>query len=275
MNMQLSDIHYLSEGFTNTPKTPLLFIGHGHPMNALLDNNFTQSLTRIGKNIEKPNAIMVISAHWETRGTFVSVNPNPRTIYDFGNFNNRLLQLTYEPEGYPEIMEHLIEINSPFLIKPDASMGLDHGAWTVLTYLFPEANVPIFQLSIDFTKPALYHFQLAQSLKKLREKGVLILGSGNVVHNLGLVNWGYINTQPFDWAVEFDELVKTKLNDQDFESLINYPKLGKLAQLAIPSDEHYLPMLYILGLAEKNEQVKYLFEGLQYGCVSMRCFQVS
>lgn len=273
--MQLSDIQRLSEGFANTPKMPLLFIGHGHPMNALLDNDFTQSLTRIGKNIKKPNAIMVVSAHWETRGTYVSVNPKPRTIYDFGNFNNRLLQLKYEPAGYPEIMNHLVDINPSYLIKADASMGLDHGAWTVLMYLFPKASVPVFQLSIDFTKPASYHFQLAQSLKKLREKGILILGSGNIVHNLGLVDWGHINSQPVEWAVEFDELVKTKLNEQDFESLINYSKLGRLAQLAIPSDEHYLPMLYILGLAEKNERVKYLFEGIQYGSVSMRCFQVS
>ena len=272
--MKLEAFEKLSTDFSKTNKTPLLFIGHGHPINALLDNDFTQHLNQIGACIEKPNAIMIISAHWTTKGTFVSVNPQPKAIYDFGNIDDRLLQIKYEPKGHPQLARQVIEIAPNYHIQEDQSMGLDHGAWTVLKHLFPKADVPVFELSIDDSQPSSYHFELANTLKKMREKGVLIIASGNIVHNLKVIDWNNINAKPLDWAIEFDEMVKTKLNSQDFKALVNYEQLGSIFQLAHPTNEHYLPMLYTLGLADKTEEIKYLFEGFQFGSASMRCFQI-
>jgi 4,5-DOPA dioxygenase extradiol len=273
--MKINELENITNSFSKSKKLPLLFIGHGHPMNALFDNDFTQTLTKIGNSIEKPNAIMVVSAHWETNGTFVSVNPQPKAIYDFGGFDERLFNIKYEPKGHPEFAKQVMEVAPQYNITADNLFGLDHGAWTVLKYLYPKADIPVFQMSIDYTKPAEYHFELANALKKMREKGILIIGSGNIVHNLGILDWQNIDAKPFDWALEFDELVKEKLNQQDFKSLVNYQQFGKLSKLAIPSNDHYLPLMYTLGLADKTEEVKYLFEGYQYGSVSMRCFQVS
>lgn len=272
---KLREFEKISSGFSTSKKTPLIFIGHGHPMNALLDNNFTQTLTKIGESIEKPNAIMVVSAHWTTQGTFVSINPQPKAIYDFKGLDERLFQIKYEPKGHPELAKQVIETAPIYNIKEDHLMGLDHGAWTVLKHLYPKADVPVFELSIDYTQPTIFHFQLATALKKMREKGVLIIASGNIVHNLKVLDWNNIDAKPFDWAVEFDELVKTKLNRQDFQALVNYEQFGKISQMAHPTNDHYLPMLYTLGLADKAEEVKYLFEGFQFGSASMRCFQIS
>jgi 4,5-DOPA dioxygenase extradiol len=273
--LKLNELENISKAFSNSKKTPLLFIGHGHPMNALLDNNFTQTLAKLGQKIEKPNAIMLVSAHWQTKGTFVSVNPMPKAIYDFGSIDERLNQITYEPNGHPELARQVIETGSLYNIQEDLSMGLDHGAWVVLKHIFPKADVPVFELSIDYTQSTANHFQLANALKKMRKKGVLIIGSGNIVHNLKILDWNNIDAAPMDWAVEFDELVKAKLNSLDFQALVNYQQFGKLSELAHPTNEHYLPMLYILGLADKNEDIKYIFEGFQYGSASMRCFQIS
>jgi len=272
--MKLKALESVTNGFTNSIKTPLLFIGHGHPMNALQDNNFTQSLAKLGDKLEKPNAIMLVSAHWQTKGTFVSVNSMPKAIYDFGGMD-ALRQIKYEPKGHPEFARQVIKTASIYNIQEDHNMGLDHGAWTILKHLFPKADVPVFELSIDSTQPTTYHFQLANALKKMREKGVLIIGSGNIVHNLKILDWNNINAKPIDWAVEFDELVKAKLNALDFQALVNYKQFGKISEMAHPTNEHYLPMLYTLGLADKNEEIKYIFEGFQYGSASMRCFQIS
>lgn len=274
-SLKLSAIEKISDSFPKSKKTPLIFIGHGHPMNALLDNSFTQTLNKIGASIEKPNAIMMVSAHWATKGTFVSLNPAPKAMYDFGKIDDRLLEIRYEPKGHPELARQVIELTPKYNIQEDHSMDLDHGAWTVLKHLYPNADVPVFELSIDFTQSASYHFELANSLKKMREKGVLIVASGNIVHNLRVLDWNNIEAKPFDWAVEFDELVKSKLNNQDFKALVNYEKLGNLFELAHPKNDHYLPMLYTLGLANKSEEVKYLFEGFQFGSASMRCFQIA
>ncbi len=274
-SMKLEAFEKISAHFSNTKKTPLLFIGHGHPINALLDNDFTQTLSKIGASIEKPNAIMIISAHWTTKGTFVSVNAQPKAIYDFGNIDDRLLQIKYEPKGHPQLARQAIETATNYHIEEDQAMGLDHGAWTVLKHLYPKADVPVFELSIDHSQPTNYHFQLANSLKKMRKKGVLIIASGNIVHNLKVIDWNNVNAKPLDWAIEFDEIVKSKLNSQDFKALVNYEQLGSIFQLAHPTNEHYLPMLYTLGLADKTEEVKYLFEGFQFGSASMRCFQIS
>jgi 4,5-DOPA dioxygenase extradiol len=273
--MKLKALEKISSAFSNSKKTPLIFIGHGHPMNALLDNNFTQTLSKIGASLEKPNAIMIVSAHWATKGTFVSVNPQPKAIYDFGQIDDRLLQIKYEPEGHPELAKKVIETAPGYNIQENQSMGLDHGAWTVLKHLYPKADVPVFELSIDYTQPTTYHFQLAGALKKMREKGVLIICSGNIVHNLKVLDWNNIDAKPFAWAIEFDELVKTKLNSQDFQALVDYEQFGKISQMAHPTNDHYLPMLYTLGLADKTEEVKHLFEGFQFGSASMRCFQIA
>lgn len=273
--MRLKELEKISSAFSNSKKTPLIFIGHGHPMNALLDNNFTQTLSKIGASIEKPNAIMIVSAHWTTKGTFVSVNPLPKAIYDFGKIDDRLFQIKYEPKGHPELAKKVIETALSYNIQENQSMGLDHGAWTVLKHLYPKADVPVFELSIDYTQPTTYHFQLASALKKMREKGVLIICSGNIVHNLKVLDWNNIDAKPFAWAIEFDELVKTKLNSQNFQALVDYEQFGKISQMAHPTNDHYLPMLYTLGLADKTEEVKYLFEGFQFGSASMRCFKIA
>jgi 4,5-DOPA dioxygenase extradiol len=273
--MKLEAFEKISNNFSNTKKTPLIFIGHGHPINALLDNDFTQTLSKIGASIEKPNAIMIVSAHWTTKGTFVSVNSNPIAIYDFGNIDDRLLQIKYEPKGQPQLARQTIETAINYHIQEDQAMGLDHGAWTILRHLYPKADVPVFELSIDDSQSTNYHFQLAKALNKMREKGILIISSGNIVHNLKVIDWNNINAKPLDWAIEFDELVKTKLNNQDFKALVNCEQKGNLFQLAHPTKEHYLPMIYTLGLADKTEEVQYLFEGFQFGSASMRCFQIS
>jgi 4,5-DOPA dioxygenase extradiol len=273
-SMRLKELDKIAERFDKTPKMPLLFIGHGHPMNALFDNNFTRTLSKIGEAIERPNAIMVVSAHWETKGSFVAVNQYPKTIYDFGGFDQRLFQIKYEPQGQPQLARELINLAPQFSIKEDAQMGLDHGAWTVLKYIWPKADIPVFQLSMDYSQGPEYHFSLAQALRRLREKGVLIMGSGNIVHNLGNLDWHNIDAKPFDWALEFDSIVKTQLDKGDFQSLVNYRQFGKTAVMSVPSTDHYLPMLYVLGLADKGEQLTYLFEGMQYGSISMRCFRI-
>ena len=275
--MKLSDFEKASSELPNTEKMPVVFIGHGHPMNALYDNNFTQSLAALGKSIAKPTAIMVVSAHWETRGTLVSVNPKPSTIYDFGNFDDRLFEIKYEPAGHPELAKEVIKTTAgtAFSIQEDAEMGLDHGAWTVLKHIFPDADIPVFQMSIDASKPPEYHFQLAHALKKMREKGVMVLSSGNIVHNLRRLDWNNIDAKPYDWAVEFDTIVKERLDDRRFTELVNYTALGSSAAMSIPTNDHYLPMLYTLGLADTSDKLQYTFEGFQHAGIGMRCFQLS
>lgn len=253
---------------------PVLFIGHGHPMNALWDNDFTRRLTDLGKNIDKPNAVLVISAHWETIGTYVSVNPNPRTIYDFGGFAEDLFKVKYEPQGHPELARELKSLVSITNVMEDHSMGLDHGAWTVLKFIWPQADVPVFEMSMDYAKGPEYHFELGKQLKALRRKGVLILCSGNIVHNLRMINWRDIDAKPYDWNVEFDEYVKLNLENRNFKDLINYKHAGASAQLSIPTNDHYLPLTYALGLMDNDEPIQHIFEGYQFGSLSMRSFQV-
>ena len=272
--MKLNELKNITDSFTTTTKMPVLFIGHGHPMNAILDNNFTQSLTKLGTSIGKPNAVLVISAHWETVGTFVSTNPFPRTIYDFGNFDKKLFDIKYEPKGHPELAKELIKSVETIKIKEDNSMGLDHGAWTILKFIFPKADVPVFEMSMDYTKGAEFHYSLGKELAKLRKKGVMIICSGNIVHNLNILDWNNIDAKPFDWNLEFDNLVKKNIDNRTFNSLVNFQKLGKAAKLSIPTTDHYYPMLYSLGMVQKDEPIKHIYEGYQYGGISMRCFKI-
>ncbi|KAA2242779.1 4,5-DOPA dioxygenase extradiol [Chitinophaga agrisoli] len=273
--MQLQEFNKISEQYkTRHRKMPVLFIGHGHPINAVLDNDFTRSLTKLGKTLEKPNAILVVSAHWETVGTYVSVNPRPRTIYDFGRFDDRLFQISYEPAGQPEIARNVKKIVSMTDVMEDAGMGLDHGAWTVLKYIRPEADVPVFEMSVDYTRQPDFHFGLGAQLRSLRDRGVLIICSGNIVHNLRLTDWHNIDASPYEWNLEFDHFVKRRLDDRDFQPLINYFKIGASAMLSVPTNDHYLPMLYSLGLAGQDEPITHIYEGYQYAAMSMRCFQI-
>jgi 4,5-DOPA dioxygenase extradiol len=269
--MKLQELKNITDSFSRSELMPAFFIGHGNPMNAIEDNPFTQSLQAMGKSVEqKPNAILVVSAHWLSRGTFVSTSPMPETIYDFGGFPAELYQVVYPAPGSPEYAIELLK-NIPEA-KEDKDQGLDHGAWSVLKHMFPKADIPVFEMSIDYGQSMQYHFDLAQRLQSLRRKGVLIVGSGNIVHNLQL--WFAKKDQlPYDWNTEFDEWVKERINQRDFQSLVNYEKHGSSAKLAVPTPDHYIPMLYSLGLANKEEEIKFTYEET-FSAASMRAFRI-
>jgi 4,5-DOPA dioxygenase extradiol len=253
---------------------PAYFIGHGSPMNALANNKFTASLNAIGMEVSKPKCILVISAHWLTKGTYVQSAPSNKTIYDFGGFPEELYRVKYEPKGSPDTANELSEKIKHTNIQTTTEWGLDHGAWTILKHMYPLANVPAFQMSIDFSKPPAYHFQLAKELHYLRKKGVLIIGSGNIVHNLGRLNWQQPESA-YDWSIEFDDSVKRKLQSHAYNDLINYTQMGSAALLSVPTLDHYLPMLYVLGVTTQKENIHFTYEGIEMGSVSMRCFKVS
>lgn len=272
--MKLSTFTRLTDGLARSARMPVLFIGHGHPMNALLDNEFTQSLTRLGQSLDRPQAVLVVSAHWLTRGTQVSLNPKPQAIYDFGNFHPDLFRLRYDAPGAAQIARTLKEHLTLTAVQETDQMGLDHGAWTVLRYIFPKADVPVFQLSIDIHQPESFHYALAGQLDYLRDRGVLILASGNIVHNLSRLDWTNINAKPYDWTIDFDQLVKQNLEKGEHTPLINFRRLGQSALLSVPENDHYLPMLYALGLQGRDEPITQLYEGYQFGSISMRCFRI-
>lgn len=259
---------------------PVLFIGHGSPLNVILDNSFTRSLAALGNHLPKPKAIMVISAHWLTKGTFVGCMKKPKIIYDFNGFAEELYNVVYPCSGAPEEAAFVTGAANKAVVKCDHSRGLDHGAWAILRHLYPRADIPVFQLSLDYTfnesdpKPLQHHFDLAAGLSELRSQGVLMIGSGNIVHNLGMFDFTNIEAKPFDWAVEFDERVKENLIRENHHSLIHYPTRGKAAALAVPTLDHYLPMIYAIALREKDEPLTFTYEGFQYGSISMRCFQI-
>jgi len=271
--MQLQDLHRITNAFkSRSAVSPVLFIGHGNPMNAVWDNDFTRTLTALGKRMEKPSAVLVISAHWETVGTYVSINPAPRTIHDFGGFPNELYAFNYTPAGHPQLAKTLKEVVTVTDVQEDRMMGLDHGAWTILKYIWPAADVPVFEMSMDYTKGPDFHFQLGAQLKELRKKGVLIICSGNIVHNVGMMDWKDIDAKPHDWALDFDAFVKKQIDECNVDALINYS--GASAMLAVPTNEHYLPLIYAMGMIDRNEPIEYIYEGYQFASLSMRCFQI-
>ncbi len=249
-------------------KMPLLFVGHGNPMNAITDNIYRKEWEAIAKKIIQPKAILCISAHWLTKGSFVTMAENPMTIHDFGGFPEELFKQQYPAKGAVDYAKMTIEQVKYTAVHEDFEWGLDHGAWSVLKSMYPLANIPVFQMSIDYTKPAEYHFQLAKELAFLRTKGVLIVGSGNVVHNLGMLSFN--DGKPLDWAVEFDAFVKKNIDNNTPENLVNYLKLGKLATIAHPSNDHYLPLIYTLGLRDKTDTLMYFTESFDLGSISMR-----
>ena len=249
---------------------PAVFIGHGSPMNALEDNIYTQAWQELGKKLPKPKAILCISAHWYTDKTTVSNIEKPKQIYDFYGFPNALYEINYPVKGAPELAKTIKDLLSPIIeIDYDNSWGIDHGTWVPIMQMFPDANIPVVQLSIDYNKPAEFHYLLGQTLKPLREQGILIIGSGNIVHNLGLINFEDENN-PYPWAAKFDQLIWQAIKEHDYTSLIDFKKLGKESDLAIPTPDHYLPLLYILGLHEDNEKITSFIDGLVYKSISMR-----
>ena len=261
--MNQKEMDKLINNQNSTEPMPVLFIGHGSPMNAIEDNEFTKSWRELAKILPKPKAILCISAHWETRGTLVAAMQKPRTIHDFGGFPRALYEVQYPAPGSPWLAQEVTDTVKKIKVGLDQDWGLDHGCWSVLMQMFPAADIPVIQLSLDCTKPAPEHYALAKELAPLRQKGVLILGSGNMVHNLSriLVNSngpGDLN-KPFglDWAVEANELFKRLINENSHPELVHYQSLGNAVRLAVPTPEHYLPMLYVLALKQENESVIY------------------
>lgn len=274
--MNLNDLENISQQFNSTEKMPVLFLGHGSPMNAIEENQFVQGFRNISREIPKPNAILCISAHWFTNGTFVTAMQNPKTIHDFYGFPKELFEVQYPAPGNPELAKETAELLLPEIVEEDHSWGLDHGAWSVIKHLYPNAEIPVIQLSIDYTKPPQYHFDLAKKLQKLREKGILIIGSGNIVHNLRMVDWKNINTvgAGWDWAVEAREKTNNWLLDGNFQNLIDYQKQGIALQTAVPSPDHYLPLIYSLGLKEKSENLSLFNDELIGGSLSMTSVRI-
>lgn len=273
---KLSQLHKFSKELDNSPKMPVLFLGHGSPMNAIEENEFVQGFRKVGAQIEKPKAILVVSAHWETRGTFVTAMDNPPTIHDFGGFPRELFEVQYPAPGSPELAQYTKEIITTAEVYLDDKWGLDHGSWSVIKHLYPDADVPVIQMSIDYTQPPAYHYALAKELAILRNKGVLIVGSGNIVHNLRMVAWQHLNTTgyAYDWAQYADEKMKEYIREGNHQPLIEYYKQGKEFQLAVPTPEHFIPMLYALSLQEKNEHIEIFNDAAIGGSLTMTSFKI-
>lgn len=273
----LDYLNNLTDAFSSSEKMPVLFLGHGSPMNAIEDNQFTRGFRNMAKTLAKPNAIICISAHWYTKGTKVTAMEFPRTIHDFGGFPPALFEQQYPAKGDALLAKHTKDLLHPSLVELDEKWGLDHGTWSVLKHLYPDADIPVIQLSIDYTKDANYHFELAQRLNALREKGVLIIGSGNIVHNLGLIDWQNFDKDNYghDWAIEARATVNKHLLDGNYAPLLDYRKQSKALQLAIPTPDHFLPLIYILGLQAKGEQIELFNDKLLAGSLSMTSLKIS
>ena len=268
------DLKRFSDSMPLEGKTmPMLFVGHGNPMNAIEDNEFSRGWQMIGKELPKPRAVLCISAHWETKGTYVTAMERPETIHDFYGFPVELFEVRYPAPGSPELATETKDVIKKGAVELDQSWGLDHGCWSVVRHMYPEANVPTIEMSLDYTKPALWHYELARELSELRAKGVLIIGSGNMVHNLRLADWQHPD-ETFDWALETNGRFKQLISNNDHRSLIDYQQLGRPAELSIPTPEHYLPMLYVLGLKGEDEEIKFFNDRTLLGSISMTSFSV-
>ena len=252
-------------------KLPVLFIGHGSPMNGIEDNEFSNTWKKFGKEIPKPKAVLVISAHWLTNGTQITAMNNPKTIHDFGGFPQALFDVEYPAKGDPELAKFTSDLITSTNVGLDHDWGLDHGTWTVVRHMYPNADIPVLQLSIDYNKPAQYHYDLAKQLASLRKKGVLIIGSGNMVHNLRMVAWDKMqqDNYGFDWAIEMNSVFKEKIGNNDFKSLIEYEKLNKAAKLAIPTPDHYFPLIYTMALQDKKDEISFFNDKLVGGSLNM------
>lgn len=269
--MNLSELTGITSSFENTEAMPLLFLGHGSPMNAIDENEFTKGFRDISSRFEKPKAILCISAHWETRGTFVTAMEQPPTIHDFGGFPKALFDVQYPAPGSPELAEMTKELIQSTEVGLTEKWGLDHGAWSVIKHLYPDADVPVIEMSIDYSKGPEFHYQLGKELAALRRKGVLIIGSGNLVHNLRMVAWDKLETPgfAFDWAQEARSKMNTWITEGDHQPLISYQKQGKAFELAIPTPDHFLPLLYVLGLKEAKDEISLFNDKAVGGSLTM------
>lgn len=274
--MRMKALNKTIESFSHTEKMPVLFLGHGSPMNAIEENEFVAGFRKVGQQIDKPNAILCISAHWETKGTFVTAMDHPRTIHDFGGFPKALFDVEYPAPGSPDLAKATQELIHKTDVGMDDHWGLDHGAWSVIRHMYPEADVPVIQLSLDYTKSPQYHYELAQELAALRQKGVLIVGSGNMVHNLRAVAWHKLNEvdYAYDWALEANEKMKGFIAKGDHQPLIQYSAQGRAMNMAIPTPEHYLPLLYALALQGDKEEAKLFNDKAVGGSLTMTSLKI-
>ena len=259
----------MSEGSGSRGRMPALFVGHGNPMNAIDRNEYTRGWERMAAELPRPRAILSMSAHWYTPGARVTADERPRTIHDFGGFPRKLYEVSYPAPGSPELARRVRDLLAPTTVALDERWGLDHGTWSVLVHVFPRADVPVVQLGIDETLSAQEHFELASRLRPLRDEGVLVLGSGDVVHNLHTYAWGHHPVQPYEWAVRFEFRIRELLDAHDFASIVAYEQMGPDAALAAPTPDHFLPLLYVIAQAEQDEPIAYPVEGFDGGSVSM------
>jgi 4,5-DOPA dioxygenase extradiol len=255
----------------STAKMPVFFIGHGNPMNAIEDNEFSRTWADAVQSIPMPTAILCISAHWETTGTWSTGMMHPRTIHDFYGFPPELYRITYPAPGSPELALLVQKTVKTTRVILDHEWGFDHGAWSILRRMFPNADIPVVQLSLDRTKDPPYHYALGKALSSLRKMGILIVGSGNMVHNLGVISW---EDMGYDWAMEFDDTLADLILAGDHDALIDYQKLGKIARLSIPTNEHYLPLLYALALQDNSDPIRFFSERVTLGSISMRSLRI-
>lgn len=275
--MKLTNLENIAAPLSTTDKMPVLFLGHGSPMNAIEENEFVAGFRNVGKSIPKPNAILCVSAHWETKGTFVTAMKNPPTIHDFGGFPKALFDVQYPAPGSPQLAAETKALVKKTEIGLDEKWGLDHGAWSVITHLYPNADIPVIQLSLDYNQTPQYHYDLAKELSALRKKGVLIIGSGNMVHNLGMVAWDKLNTDAYgyDWALEASDKMKKFILSSDHKSLINFRNQGRSFDLSIPTPEHYLPLLYTLALKDEKDEISLFNDKAIAGSLTMTSVKIA
>jgi 4,5-DOPA dioxygenase extradiol len=274
--MSLNEINQVTGSYSSDEKMPVLFLGHGSPLNAIEENEFVAGWRNIGKTLPKPDAVLCISAHWETRGTFVTAMEKPVTIHDFGGFPRELFKVQYPAPGSPDLARETKRIISKTVVGMDDKWGLDHGCWSVVRHLYPGADVPVIQMSLDYFQMPQYHYDLARELSSLRKKGVLIIGSGNMVHNLGLVNWEKIDEPGFgyDWAIEANVKMKKSILSDDHKALIGYKSQGRAFDLAIPTPDHFLPLLYSLALKEEYETIEIFNDKAVAGSLTMTSIKI-
>lgn len=267
--------NYINQFQEREKAMPTLFVGHGSPMNGIQDNEFSRGWVDMVKGIDLPSAVLVISAHWLTRGTLVTAMENPKTIHDFGGFPDELFQVQYPAPGSPELAKEIKQEVESIQVHLDHEWGLDHGTWSVVRHMFPEAKIPVLQLSIDYFKPAEYHYKLAQELAKLRKKGVLIIGSGNMIHNLRMLDWQNIDQNVgYDWANELNDTFIKIIEQKDHTKLFDIQNLGEAGKLAIPTPDHYYPLMYTLGLQNNKDEVEIFNNHLVGGSISMTSLRI-
>ncbi|MBU3103469.1 4,5-DOPA dioxygenase extradiol [Clostridium gasigenes] len=254
-------------------KQPVLFIAHGSPMNAIIENSYSKSLNKLGEELDRPKAIMIISAHWYINNTFLTKQDSPKEIYDFYGFPEELYKVKYSTSGAKPYINLAFEELKNYDVKLTDTWGLDHGGWSVLKHIFPKADIPVFELSLNALEKEEYHYNLGKKLSKLREQGILILASGNIVHNLGKMKYNE-EDKPYKWALDFDNFVRDAIINDEHDKLINYKNFGQAALESVPTNEHFLPLLYVLALKEDDDKVEFIFDEIHHGSLSMRSVKI-